>query len=302
MENKFNLEVNNLTKSYNDLVAVNNLSFKVAEGQIYALLGVNGAGKTTTFECIEGLIKKDKGEIKIDGVNFDGKSLSKINRDIGIQLQMSSFQSNMKVSEIIKLISMYYQCEINEQYYEKLNMSEICNKKFGDLSVGQKKRVTLYLAIMHKPKLVILDEPTAGLDVLGKNVIYELLHELKNNNTSILISSHDLSEIERLADYIGIIVKGNLVKEASLLEITASSNINKKLIIKTELGIESYLNELGNSYCKVDKIDDYSVFYTDQLQNLLFKIINLIESKKDIIEDLRIEHPSLEEIFIQVVN
>src|SRR5699024_1709328 len=109
-------------------------------------------------------------------------------------------------------VSMYYECEINEELYERLKFSEIENKKISQLSVGQKRKLTLFLAIMHEPKLIILDEPTAGLDVITKNEIYEILCELRDERTSILISSHDMSEIERLADRIGVIVKGKLLK------------------------------------------------------------------------------------------
>lgn len=134
----------------------------------------------------------------------------------------------MKVKEMIKLVSMYYKCEIDKELYDRIKMEELADKKIENLSVGQRRRVSLFLAIMHKPRLVMLDEPTAGLDVIAKNDIYEVLKEYKNQGVSILISSHDMSEIERLADKIGVIVKGRMLKEASALEMTNTSNGTKK--------------------------------------------------------------------------
>lgn len=136
----------------------------------------------------------------------------------------------MKVKEMIKLVSMYYKCEIDKELYDRIKMEELADKKIENLSVGQRRRVSLFLAIMHKPRLVMLDEPTAGLDVIAKNDIYEVLKEYKNQGVSILISSHDMSEIERLADKIGVIVKGRMLKEASALEMTNTSNGTKKNI------------------------------------------------------------------------
>lgn len=136
----------------------------------------------------------------------------------------------MKVKEMIKLVSMYYKCEIDKELYDRIKMEELADKKIENLSVGQRRRVSLFLAIMHKPRLVMLDEPTAGLDVIAKNDIYEVLKEYKNQGVLILISSHDMSEIERLADKIGVIVKGRMLKEASALEMTNTSNGTKKNI------------------------------------------------------------------------
>lgn len=296
----YNLEVKNLVKKYGDFVAVDNLSFSIKRGEIYALLGPNGAGKTSTFESIEGLLPITSGEIIINGEKVNKKK--GLDKNIGIQLQDSSFQGNMKVLEIIKLVSMYYECEINEELYERLKFSEIENKKISQLSVGQKRKLTLFLAIMHEPKLIILDEPTAGLDVITKNEIYEILCELRDERTSILISSHDMSEIERLADRIGVIVKGKLLKEGSALEMTNDSKGTKKIILKTFKGAQFYYEELKKYQTKSKFHEEYLLIYTKDIQNSMIYLMKQIELNKDKIIDLRVEQPTLEEIFMQITK
>ncbi len=298
---KVNLEVKNLVKKYGDFTAVNKLSFLINEKEIYALLGPNGAGKTSTFESIEGLIPVTSGSIYVDGNKRKGKS--KIDKNIGVQLQDSAFQKNMKVMEIIKLVSLYYECKVNQELFKRMQMQELANKKISDLSVGQRRRVSLYLAFMHNPKIIILDEPTAGLDVIAKNEIYDILREFKDKGVSILISSHDMGEIERLADRIGVIVKGQLLKEASALEMTSTNQETKKIILKTKKNARSYEKDMEAFIVRREKsAEGYLIIYVMNLQESVSHLMKAIEKNRDVILDMRIEQPSLEEVFMKMTK
>lgn len=298
---KINLEVKDLVKKYGGFTAVNKLSFFINEGEIYALLGPNGAGKTSTFESIEGVITYTSGNILINGI--EKKKGNKIDHNMGIQLQDTSYPPNMKVIEMIKLVSLYYNCKINKKVYEQLQMSELKKKKLGDLSVGQRRRVSLYLAIIHNPKLIILDEPTAGLDVISKKEIYNILNELKQAGASILISSHDMNEIEKLADRIGVIVNGKLLSESSALEMTSKNQETKKVILKTKMRANIYLELLEPYIVRRDlEKEGYIIIYVTELQKCLTVLMKQIDNNQDTILDLRVEQPSLEEVFIKMTD
>lgn len=295
------LEVKNLVIKYGEFTAVDKLSFTIKKGEVYALLGPNGAGKTSTFECIEGLVSKQSGEIFISGKEINIKN--GVEKSIGIQLQDSAFQKNMKVIEIIKMVSMYYNCDIDMELFERLNINEIASKMIEDISIGQRRKVSIYLAIMHHPKLLILDEPTAGLDVIAKNQIYDIIKEIRLSGTAVLISSHDMAEIEKISDRIGVIVKGKMLKEATTLEITNDSYGTNKIILKTDRNLENYKKIMEKYQFKFEQLDEgYVVVYVKELQDAMFCLINEIDKNNDRIIDLRIEKPSLEEIFMKITK
>lgn len=186
------IEIHDLKISYGDHVVLKGLNFNVLEGEIFALLGINGAGKTTTLECLESLRRYDSGSIKVNGT-------------MGIQLQCASLPANIKPMEAIKLFSKWNKATINYEMLNALGIGDLEKKKYEDMSMGQKRRLHLALALISNPDIVFLDEPTAGLDVEGRISLHEQIRKLKNQGKTIILASHDMAEVESLCDRIAIL-------------------------------------------------------------------------------------------------
>ena len=299
--NRFLVEVRNLSKDYNGHKAVDDISFFIKEGEVFALLGPNGAGKTTTLECLEGLIKPTKGEILIDNKSVSN-NLNHIRKVMGVQLQSSALPKDMKVSEAIKLFTGYHNVGLPHNILERFKLTEHMNKCYGSLSVGQQRKVVLAIAIAHKPKLLILDEPTAGLDVVTRIELHKIIEELKKENTTILLASHDMAEVEKLSDRIGVLVNGKLVKVGSPLEVSASMNKGNKIMIKLneeDIGIKDICCE---SIKYSGQVEEYHVFYSTDINNMLFTLVNHLKESNNIITDLKVDRPSLEDTFIKLTE
>ena len=227
------LEVKNLGKKFKDFIAVNNINFHIEEGQTLGVLGPNGCGKTTTIGMLLGLIKPSTGEILIDGKNFES-----LNREI--TLSKFNFASpyvelpkKLTVKENLEIYGRLYGVEnlekrIQEIIYD-LNLGSFINKKTGELSSGQKNRVSLAKSLINKPKILFLDEPTASLDPDIGDFVRKYIEEYKSKNKiSILLASHNMSEVERLCDKVIMMKEGQIVDKGtckSLIEKHGRNNL-----------------------------------------------------------------------------
>ena len=227
------LEVKNLGKKFKDFIAVNNINFHIDEGQTLGVLGPNGCGKTTTIGMLLGLIKPSTGEILIDGKNFES-----LNREI--TLSKFNFASpyvelpkKLTVKENLEIYGRLYGVEnlekrIQEITYD-LNLGSFINKKTGELSSGQKNRVSLAKSLINKPKILFLDEPTASLDPDIGDFVRKYIEEYKSKNKiSILLASHNMSEVERLCDKVIMMKEGQIVDKGtckSLIEKHGRNNL-----------------------------------------------------------------------------
>ena len=222
------IKVKNLVKTYKEKKAVDNISFEIEEGCLFSLLGVNGAGKSTTIHILTGLIPKTSGEVVIDGFNIDN-DCEKIKAISNVSFQESSIALNLTVYENLDLIASVYAIDDKEtKILEMINMfdlQEYQNTRAKNLSGGYKRRLSIALALLTNPKILYLDEPTLGLDVLSRNDLWEIIKSLKGKVT-ILLTTHYLDEVEHLADYIAIMKEGKIVASGSLHEILEKTNTN----------------------------------------------------------------------------
>ncbi len=206
------ISVQNLVKKYGDFTAVNDISFDVQEGEIFGLLGPNGAGKSTTLEIIETLRQKTSGKVFVDGFDLD-KSPSEIKKIIGVQLQSSGFYPNLNLIELINLFSGLYNRQVNAMdLLQKVNLVDKAKNKSKELSGGQKQRFSIATTLINNPKIVFLDEPTTGLDPQARRNLWELVREIKQNGTTVIITTHYMDEAEQLCDRIAIIDEGRIIK------------------------------------------------------------------------------------------
>lgn len=215
MENNTAINILNLTKKYGEFVAVNNLTCSIYEHEIFALLGVNGAGKTTTIKMLTGLTNVTSGDADILGYTLS-KDISKIKKIVNISPQETAIATNLTVSENLKFIAEIYgidKLSINSKVDELINLFDlesVRNKKSKLLSGGYKRRLSIAMAIITEPKILFLDEPTLGLDVLARHELWKIINNLKSKST-IILTTHYMEEAEQLADRIGIMSKGKLL-------------------------------------------------------------------------------------------
>ena len=219
------LEVNGLTKQYSTVLAVDNISFSIREGEIFALIGSNGAGKTTTIRMISTLIKPTSGDAVVNGFSVV-KQPEKVRECITYLPDEAGAYKNMKGIAYLKFMAGLFSddsAKINEyvkRAVEICGLKERLNDKIGTYSRGMIRKLLLARAVMNKPKLAILDEPTSGLDVLNAMEIRRMIKRLaKEDGTSFLLSSHNMLEIEFVSDYVGIVAKGHLMTEGAVPEL-----------------------------------------------------------------------------------
>ncbi len=293
------LKVENVTKYYDDNLAVDNLSFEVNDGEIFGLLGVNGAGKTTTFRMILGLIDKNKGNITLDGKKIDYSITDQIGflteeRSLMLKLTVKEQAiyygtlKGMKEKDILKKL---------DYYLEKFKISEYKNRKIKELSKGNQQKIQFICAIINNPKLLILDEPFSGLDPLNVEDFMKVIREFRDKGTSIIFSSHRMEHVELFCEKLVILVKGKSVLSGSLKDI--KKNYQKKNIIidasvdenilRSLKGVEE-VNKVSNEFIVKIKSDKYikTVFdYVKECDNVL---------------KFSVEDASLNEIFVETVG
>ncbi len=206
------ITVQNLVKNYGTFQAVKNISFDVMEGEIFGLLGPNGAGKSTTLEIIETLRDKTSGKVFVNGLDLD-KQPGEIKKIIGVQLQTSGFYPNLNLLELIKLFSGLYNRDVNAmELLKKVNLADKAKSKSKELSGGQKQRFSIATTLINNPKIVFLDEPTTGLDPQARRNLWDLIREIRNNGTTVIITTHYMDEAEQLCDRIAIMDEGKIIK------------------------------------------------------------------------------------------
>ena len=293
------LKVSNVTKYYGNLKAVDNLSFEVKEGEIFGLLGLNGAGKTTTFRMIMGLIDDYTGTITLNDQKIDYSITDKI----GFLTEERSLLTKMTVLEQVKFYAVLK--GMTEEKAEKeldslLELFEIKDykyKKIKELSKGNQQKIQFITAIIHKPKLLILDEPFSGLDPINVELFKKVILKLKESGTIIIFSSHRMEHVELFCEKLVVLVKGKAVLNGYLKDIKKEYG-KKNIIIKGNINKEEILKEKGVLNISKEK-EDYIISVENiDIASKIFHLIN----KYDNITKFTIEDPSLNEIFIAKVG
>jgi len=294
------VQVRDFRKSYNGLKAVDGISFEVTPGEIFGLLCPNGAGKTTTLECLEGLRKPDSGYLRVAGVD-PVQQPHQLRAVIGVQLQASGMPENITVRESMQLFCAYHRVAPRFDLLERMGLQPKANTQYHALSTGQKRRLALALAIAHRPPVVLLDEPTAGLDVQSRIELHALMQELKANGTTIILSTHDMAEAEKMADRVAIMLRGKLAAVGTPREITATGAGFTKISVQT---VEASLLEVAALPAVTQKSskEGYEVYYSTDTAATVSAILEHISYRHDTLIDLRVERPSLEDRFLEITS
>jgi len=282
------IKIEKLTKYYGKLLALDNLSLNIKKGEIFGFIGPNGAGKSTTIRSIMNLINKTKGNILINGKEFDKDDIE-TKKIIGYLPSEIHLYDDYTVKEILDYHETFYNKNIHKRRTElvqRLKLDE--SKKIEDLSLGNSKKLGIVLAFMHNPKILILDEPTSGLDPIMQEEFYDLLKEEKKKGTTIFYSTHILSEISKICDRVGIIKDGELLKIETVNEMR-----NKNL---TYVTIESKdINDILKSL-NIETI--FKENNTIKFKNTFVPDMLLKELSKYKIDKILIEEATLEDVFL----
>ena len=218
------IKINNVSKNYKIKRALDNVSLEINQGELFGLLGVNGAGKTTLIKILCGLTKKSNGKILIDGLDLD-KEIDKIKEIIDISPQETSVANNLTVKENLEFFANIYktQTETINEVVNIFKLTDVLTQKAKTLSGGYKRRLSIAIALISKPKILFLDEPTLGLDVFARRELWKIIKKLKKDIT-IILTSHYLEEIEHLCDRVAVLSDGKLLQIGTINEIKQSTN------------------------------------------------------------------------------
>jgi len=293
--------VRGFRKTYGETVAVNDISFSVRRGEIFALLGPNGSGKTSTLESLEGIRRPDGGVLRIAGIDPQ-RQRRKLCSLIGVQLQTSALPPAMTVEETMRFFSSYHGVAPRYDLIERLGLSEKRSLQYGKLSVGQQRRLSLALAVAHRPQVLFLDEPTAGLDVQSRVDLHALALELREQGVTIILATHDMAEAEKLSDRAAILLHGQIVKMGSPRQITAAGDGRTRISISSEAGALLSGAPSFPGVTAQDPRDGYAVYLSESPGPAVMAILSWLESAADPLVDLRVERPSLEERFLEITT
>lgn len=283
------IEINNLKKHFGKVWAIDGITFSVAKGETFGFLGPNGAGKTTTIRCIMDFLRPTSGEITILGKDSTKDSVY-LKSKIGYLPGNVRLNSNWTGENHLRFVeSIRGKSDTARGLAEKFNLD--LTKKFKNLSSGNKQKLGLVLALMSEPEIIIMDEPTVGLDPLLQSLIYEELENMRKKGVTILISSHNLSEVERLCDRVGII------KEGRMVAVEPVSKLEGKRLHKIEVRFMDSYKKKEFDLPGVESIEEIPEGFLLTVGGDLNKIVGAISKHK--ISDIEITHASLEEIFLK---
>ena len=297
------IETIDLTHKFSENeTALNLVNLQISKGAIYGFLGPNGAGKTTTLKLILGLLKKQHGEISVFGKPFEKHRIETL-RNIGSMIESPSIYGHLTAFENLKVLQKVYQCpkERTQEVLELVGLAQTGNKKAHQFSLGMKQRLSIAIALLHSPLLLILDEPTNGLDPNGILEIRELLQNLnQNHGITILISSHLLSEIEKLVTHIGIINQGKLLFQGTLAELMSKRQQNSCIVFETSSDTNAL--QIISEFSRISRIEPGKIVIP-VLDKERIALINqsLVRGGIDVYQIGKIES-DLEKIFFDVIS
>ena len=297
MKNNTVINIEGLTKTYDKFIAVNEISFIVNEGEVFALLGPNGAGKTTTVEIIECLKTPDSGKVEIFGINLkDKKKQNDIKRKIGVMPQNFNAFDWLTVKENLDYFRNLYDSKISvDELIDRIGLAKKTDSMYKTLSGGMKQRVGIAISLINEPELLFLDEPTAGLDPQARRETWNLIKKLKQQGKTIFLTTHYMEEAQELSDRILIIIEGKIVASGSPSELIENYGGNKSIILKN---CDRNILEEKNIQYEIDTESQIHIIFDDNDQ--LFKILAAVTDDPNV--EIEIKKPNLDEAFLNLTG
>jgi len=296
------IQAENLYKNYGAVEALRGVSFAVEEGEVFGLLGPNGAGKTTTVEILEGMRVPDRGSARVCGLDPE-KAGDKFKETIGAVLQSTALPDKLRVKEAIDLFANFYSRHANtDELLKRFQLEEKRHAFYSQLSGGQKQRLALAMALVNEPKVVFLDEPTAGLDPQVRREIYDIIEELKRGKKTVLITTHYIEEAERLCDRVAIVDHGRVIAQGTPRELKHSSvgttRIEVRLARPLTNGSLSGLEGVSNSR----EFEGTYILHSARPPQTIVALVKQLEAENNELQSLEMFSPSLEDVFIELTG
>ncbi|WP_027339602.1 ABC transporter ATP-binding protein [Halonatronum saccharophilum] len=296
------IKIDSINKSYGELQALDDINLEIRKGEFFGLLGPNGAGKSTLIGILGGLVNKDSGSITVLGKDTV-KDYRETKLSLGIVPQEIAFDPYFNVRETLKIQSGYFGIRDNDEKIDEildaLGLTDKAEKGPRELSGGMKRRLLIAKALVHDPEIIVLDEPTAGVDVELRNSLWEYVIKLNKEGKTIILTTHYLEEAETLCDRIGIMNKGKVVKVDTKDNLINS--IDRKLL---KVKVDKTSDDLGEVFAsyKLDVDDKNKEFEIEVSKNQLDKVLSLINSLDTTILDMNISSPRLEDVFLKLTQ
>ena len=291
--------VQNLVKKYGHVVAVDDVSLSINEGEIFGIIGPNGAGKTTTVECISGLRAPDSGSISVYGLS-PRKDRNKLREFVGVQLQESALPPRLRVGEAVRLFASFYPNPLDpDSLLESLGIKQIVNSSFKNLSGGQKQRVSIALALVGNPKLAILDELTTGLDPEARREIWGLIERMRDRGVTVILVTHFMDEAERLCDRLALIDHGTVIALDTPEAIAAQAGGSRVRFVPSQAVDEQTLRAIPGVK-EIERKERYVI--VTGTGDLSGSVINALAAIGVRVSDVEARTGNLEDAFIKLTK
>ena len=294
--------VTNLVKTYGTVKAVNQISFEVAQGEVFGMLGPNGAGKTTTVEIMEGLRTADSGSATVLGMDVS-KDTRAVKERIGVQSQSPALFPGLKVREIINFFrSLYKKSVPTAQIIELAALQESRDVLFRNLSGGQQQRLSVALAFVNDPEIIFLDEPTTGLDPQARRAMWEVIETFRGAGKTVVLTTHYMEEAQRLCDRIAIMDYGQIIALDSPQRLIESNTKESAIQFKMkEYPGDQVLTSLPDVSKAVKEGDDIIV-YTNNIPSAISGLLGLASQRSSALSELSVRQATLEDVFLKLTG
>jgi ABC-2 type transport system ATP-binding protein len=296
------IQVEELRKRYGAVEALGGVSFEVREGEVFGLLGPNGAGKTTTVEILEGMRTADSGRATVCGLD-PRTGAEKLQPQIGAVLQSTALPDKLRVDEALALFASFYPRRRDlAGLLRRLGLAEKQRAFYSELSGGQKQRLALALALVHEPRVLFLDEPTAGLDPQVRREMYDIIAELRAEGKTILLTTHYIEEAERLADRVAIIDLGKVIALGTPAALRQRSAGASRIRLRLARPVEPEALVRLEGVDTARKVNGEYLLHSSQPTRSIVALVKMVEADGNELVSLEISAPSLEDVFIELTG
>jgi ABC-2 type transport system ATP-binding protein len=301
------IDVLNLKKTFDTIEALKGISFNIAQGECYGLLGPNGAGKTTTISIMSTLVEPNEGEINIAGIDLRTnpqeckKNIGVVTQELALYNELSAYDNLLFWGGLYDVPKPELIASI-DQTMKLFGLFDRKNDKVKTYSGGMKRRINIASALLNKPKILFMDEPTVGIDPQSRNLIFEVVEKLRKEGMTIVYTTHYMEEAERLCDRIGIIDNGKIIGQGTLNELKTSGSMKESVVISFTNLTDAHHSSIANDWKDLLRFDDTLHFYTTDIQGDLSKIIMKCSNIGLDISKIDIKKINLETIFLSLTG
>jgi len=301
------IQVKNLTKSFDELIAVNTVNLNIKKGEIFGLLGPNGAGKSTLINLLSSLLKCDSGEVFLNGIdlNQDATSCKRIigivPQEISLYDEFSAYDNLLFFGKLFNIDSKILKTRI-EEILTLIGLENRKNDLVKTYSGGMKRRINIAAALLHQPKILLMDEPTVGVDPQSRNRIFEIVEKLNQQGLTIVYTTHYMEEVERLCNRIAIMDNGKIIAQGTLKELQQQSNTQEKLLVTFKQITKNQVAEISQLLNAKIKQTDANLEITCNINNDLKKLISYCSQQKLTLTNIKLNKANLEAIFLELTN